>query len=315
MANISLLPFEHPTTVVLVDDEQDYLRGLSIALGRNFNVRSFTNPEPARAAFAAQGGLFAEINHPEQVPRLTDRTRFDLLSVLVTDYEMGTSNGVDLCRRLENRAIGRILLTGKVDERFAVRAFNEDIIDRYVRKDDPQFIELTRQFIAGLQQDYFQRSAASHDDPRYLEKAGYLFDPVFAKYFRESRLDNSIIESYLNFDLPGFYMADGDGDLLLFLVLTESRIAEHIERAENHNAPRELVDLLRAGRVIPCFPDRDSHYSPIYATTWRNWTVASKILDGRKRYYHAVVSGTPAQAAFLGAEIYPYNRYLQTLRH
>jgi CheY-like chemotaxis protein len=314
MTMTSVLPFQHPTTAALVDDDPGFLQSFSLSQRRAAPLRTFSEPRSLLAAQSAQEPLAATLYQPDQLPHLSDSTRFDLITVLVTDFEMGPMDGVELCRRVENRAIGRILLTGKVDERFAVRAFNEDVIDRYLRKDDPQLVELTRRYVAELKLDYFRHLLGSPDDPRYRARAEFLSDPAFAAFFDGSTRDNGIVEHHLCFGIPGFVMLDGEGELLVLLVMTESRLAQHIETAESLKAPRELVELLRSGLALPCFPGTGGFYSPVYASTWKNWTVTGRILEGRKRYYHATVSGAAAQAITAGIGILSCHQYLTAPR-
>ncbi len=216
MSSIGILPFEHPTTIALVDDDPDFLSSFGLAQtivsGR---LRSFSVPEQVLSAIAAQRDVFANPNRLGGEASVADPERFSALSVLVTDYEMGHHNGGDLCRRIENRAIGRIGVTGKVDERFAVSAFNENLIDRYLRKDDPQLVEKTGQFVTELKREYFSRSATPVSDSTYRAKVGFLFDPEVADFFHQSCQDNGMVEYYLSFDLPGFLMLDADGEPLL----------------------------------------------------------------------------------------------------
>lgn len=311
MATMSTLPYEHPTTTVLVDDDKGFLRSFSLALHRQGPMKTFFSPNDAAREINAQGRVPSNSISGHGLPPLGDPGRFGLFSVLVTDYEMGTMNGVELCQRIGSSPVGRILLTGKVDERYAVRAFNDDIIDRYVRKDDPEMVELVKRYIRELKQEFFRRSAVSRSDTQTQERARLLADPVIGEHFERSRRENAVVEYYLSSAFPGFLMLDAEGDMLVFAVLSERQMAEHIEIAENAAAPKELLELLRAGLVIPFFPTGGGLYSPEYFDTWKNWAFTANTIEGKKRYYHAVVSGPAARSVFLNRPVFPYNRYLQ----
>jgi hypothetical protein len=138
-----------------------------------------------------------------------------------------------------------------------------------------------------------------------------LVDPIFGDYFERSRRENGVVEYYLSSLFPGFLMLDAEGDMLVFAVLTERQLAEHIEIAENANAPKELLELLRAGLVIPFFPTEGGLYSPEFFDTWKNWAFTANTIEGKKRYYHSVVSGPAAHAALLNRPVFPYNQYLR----
>lgn len=311
MANLSTLPYEHPTTIVMVDDDKGFLKSFSLAIHREGSVKTFSSPDGAVRKIKAQGEILAGFIPGNGLPRLGDPGRFELFSVLITDYEMHAMNGVELCERIGASPLGRILLTGKVDERYAVRAFNDDVIDRYVRKDDPEMIELVKKYILELKREFFRRTVSSLSKPQQQERTRLLTDPILSEYFERSRRDNGVVEYYLSSLFPGFLMLDAEGDILVFAVLTERQLAEHIEVAENADAPKELLELLRAGLVIPFFPTEGGLYSAEFFATWKNWAFTANIIEGKKRYYHSVISGPAAHVGFLSRPVFPYNRYLR----
>jgi len=311
MANSCTLSYEHPTTIVLVDDDEGFLKSFSLALHREGSVKTFVSPVTAAQQINTQGEVLASFLPSQGLPRLSDPGRFELFSVLVTDYEMDVMNGVELCRHITGSPVGRILLTGKVDERYAVRAFNDDTIDRYVRKDDPDMVDLVKRYIRDLKREFFQRTLAASSETQKEERTRLLCDPAVTEFFRRSRQENGVIEYYLSNLFPGFLMLDAEGEMLAFAVLTEGQMAEHIEAAENANAPKELLELLRAGMVIPFFPSERGRYAPEFFDTWKNWVFTASTIEGRKRYYHAVVSGPAAHAGFLNWPVFPYNQYLR----
>jgi len=311
MPNLSVLPFNHPTTIVLVDDDDVFLGHLSLALYRQGVLKTHASPFEALADIQANERLSSQILPVGRLPMVDDPRRFSLFSVLVTDYEMGAMNGMQLCGQLGANPLGRIMLTGKVDERHAVRAFNQDTIDRYVRKDDPEVIEVLKGFIGELKQQFFSRLVSSAHEDLIRGKNPFLYDPVFSERFHRYRRDNGIVEYYLGSDFPGYLLLDAKGEVLVFAVLTERQMAEHVEAAENCDAPRDMLDLLRAGLVIPFFPTRSGYYSREYAESWKDWTFTADLIEGKKRYYHSVVSGPAADGLFQGRQVYPYNRYLQ----
>ncbi len=305
MATLSTLQYEHPTTIAMVDDDKGFLNSFSLAIHREGTVKTFSSPDIAAREIKAQGEVLAGFIPRNGLPRLGDPGRFELFSVLITDYEMDAMNGVELCQQIGGSPVGRILLTGKVDERFAVRAFNDDIIDRYVRKDDPEMVELAKKYTLELKQEFFRRTASSLSETQQQERTRLLADPIFGEYFERSRRENGVVEYYLSSLFPGFLMLDAEGDILVFAVLTERQLAEHIEAAENANAPKELLELLRVGLIIPFFPTEGGLYSPEFFATWKNWAFTANTIEGKKRYYHSVISGPAAHASFLNQPVFP----------
>lgn len=312
MPALSALPFSYPTTIVLVDDDESFLKHMTMALFRQGLMKTHHLPQSALGDMKENEQLLADfVPAAGNLPGLDDPRRFDLFSVLITDYEMGAMSGEELCEQLGSNPVGRIMLTGKVDERHAVRVFNQDAIDRYVRKDDPLVIEHLQSFIDELKVRFFSRLASTVPDDLVQRRNPFLYDPVFGIYLERSLKENGIVEYYLGHTFPGYLMVDADGELLAFVVLSERQMAEHVEAAENAGAPAELLELLRSGRVVPFFPTDDNLYSSEFAGSWKEWTFTADLIEGKKRYYHAVVSGPAARGIFPGRSVYSYNRFLQ----
>lgn len=315
MANLCALPFEHPTAIILVDDDSVFLKNFSLALHRLGVMKSFTSSSDALANINAQHAKLYDCIPTRGLPRINDPRRFDLFSVLIADYEIDTMSGLELCEKISDSPIGRILLTGKVDERCAVRAFNDNVIDRYVRKDDPDVFDLIRKYTEELKHDFFRRTASLITESLPHEQVRFLADSIFCDDFERRRQENGIVEYYLSNSFPGYLMLDANGDVLVFAVLTERQMAEHVEVAENENAPKQLLDLLRAGLAIPFFPTNGGFYSAEFRDSWKNWTFTADMIEGKKRYYQSVVSGPAANAALSNRPVFSYNKFLDSVRN
>ncbi len=303
MTTLAVLPFQHPTRIALVDDDAAFLRSFSRDMRGHGLVSTFVRPEEAVAEIKRQTQQTAGLDLSRRIARIGDPSRFDAFSVVIGDYE--------LFKAIVPSHAGRILLTRKVDERHAVRAFNDETIDRYVRKDEPDMMDRIRGFVEKLKYSYFRRCAASVVEAGFREQASFLFDPVFGASFERSCAENDIVEYYLDPLTPGFIMLDGEGELLVNKVLSEMQMAQHAEIAGMRGAPGDFLDLLRSGQAMPVFPTRDGFYSAEFADSWKEWTFSTRMLDGARRYYTAVASG-PAVTAMVGnATPAPYAHYVE----
>ncbi|HQT26105.1 MAG TPA: response regulator, partial [Burkholderiales bacterium] len=84
-----------------------------------------------------------------------NRQRFDMPSVLIIDYAMPQMNGLELCEAVRGLPCKKILLTGQADEKLAVDAFNRKLIDRFIKKNDPDALNRLEGEIIQLQKDFF----------------------------------------------------------------------------------------------------------------------------------------------------------------
>ncbi len=143
--------FRRMGSIMLVDDDADYLEMLAMVLPRHWAIRLFVRP--TRCVYA----LHRELRHWEsdlwQFQHMVDlwrqgkplipqvlaywaraQDRHALTHVCVVDYSMPAMDGLQLLSELVDWPGARVLLTGQADERVAVHAFNRRLIDQYVPK-------------------------------------------------------------------------------------------------------------------------------------------------------------------------------------
>lgn len=163
MAKLAIQPYFHPTTVVFVDDSIDFLSNLSLQLDAALAYRLFDSPSSAlkyinntKEARSLSHRFFATIKDTvsgsttepvlhldmaaiQQEVRNTER--FAETAVVIVDYAMPQMNGIEFCEQIDSPHIKKVLFTGVADEEVAVRAFNEGIIDRFIRKSERDVYE------------------------------------------------------------------------------------------------------------------------------------------------------------------------------
>ena len=176
--NIGIRPYFFPTTVAIVDDSPDFLANLSLSLDPVLAFHVFDSPSHALIALNSDLAIapgperyFTIYQHREEHSfdhhvidlnmanvhlEVFNEHRFERYSVAVVDYDMPEMNGLDLCRRLAHAPVRKVLLTGKADEKVAVEAFNEGIIDRFILKQSPDAMTRLQDTIRELQAQYFR---------------------------------------------------------------------------------------------------------------------------------------------------------------
>jgi CheY-like chemotaxis protein len=160
--------------------------------------------------------------------------RFEQVSVVVVDYDMPEIDGLEFCRNLKNKAVKKILLTGKADEQTAVRAFNEKTIDRFIRKQDDDVMARLNRAIAELQREHFEQVEHMLADALSVGSHLFLRDPAFAERFAEISRGLGIVEHYLCCAPDGILMLDMQRHRsYLLIVQTEEMI-----RAQLRDRPR-----------------------------------------------------------------------------
>lgn len=222
--------FSHPTTVILFDDDMSYLRNLSLTLPeQNFTYKLCQSAEETlsiinKAPIDFESGDFIRENEMEHtnssafeydIPSVHNLSqndqRFEKISTLIVDYDMPEMNGVEFLKKIQNKNIRKILLTGQASEEIAINAFNQGVIHRYIKKNSIE--KQLNEAIIESQKDYF-KSLSEYFLNTLIEKFGAdsaLKDPVFEAYFNGICESYNIIETYLLDPIGSYLMLDDKG--------------------------------------------------------------------------------------------------------
>lgn len=332
MKNSSILPYFHPTTVLLVDDSSDFLSNLSLQLDAALAYRLYDSPVNAlgylnnsRNTRSLSERFFATIKDnfrgvpTEPILRLDlaaiqqevrNTERFAETSVVIVDYAMPQMDGIEFCQQIDNPHIKKVLFTGVADEEIAVRAFNTGVIDRFIRKNERDVYEQVNIAIQELQTSYIREIVRTVSHVLSLHSRDHHADPAFVELFDGLQSAHGFIEYYMATEPNGFLLLDADGHAARLVILTDDELALHAQLARNRGAPQELLDALASGDNIPYFKAApDGHYRPEY-TNWRDCMHPAQILEGNSRYHWALV---PYETAPATGVVASYNGYLDWL--
>ena len=203
-------PYYHPTTTAIVDDCADFLANLGLNLHASLSYRTFVSPLDALDALNSMHAnvpgperFFSLYQHREEhsldhhvidlnlariYREVFSEKRFQRYSVIVVDYDMPEMDGLEFCRQLSHSPARKVLLTGKADDKVAVQAFNEGIIDHFIPKQDPNATKLLQDTIRNMQEDYFMDGERMIEDALNIGPMHFLRDPFFCGAFFEHLL-------------------------------------------------------------------------------------------------------------------------------
>ena len=332
----SLCPFYYPTTAVFVDDDADFLVNLSLQLDqglayqlsasprdalRDINVagtqkplykrclspyRDYPDKQPfgnSRQVFVLDLGMISEEVHNAQ--------RFSEVSVAVVDYDMPEMNGLEFCHSIENPYVKKILLTGKADEKTAVDAFNQGIIDQFIMKSDAAAAGKLNAIIAKLQHVYFEDIAATFIKCLAVNSPDFLGDPRFGEFFAELRHKKGIIEYYLSLEPSGFLLLTASGAAYLLIVMSPDDFKVHWEIARDQDGPRELLDILERQEKLPYFW-RTGGFFNSGGDDWMDQLVPAETFVGQTVYRFALI-GDPPSISTGRESVLSYEDYLSLI--
>ncbi|RQR58547.1 response regulator [Burkholderia sp. Bp9126] len=326
-------PFAFPTTVGFIDDSASFLANLSLQLDTQLAFRFFHSPERAISVIndeaiqplAAEDFLCRYHDRSEQSDaheviairidairrQMHNARRFERTSVVAVDYDMPGMNGLEVCRRIANPAVKKIMLTGKADEQVAVKSFNHGLIDRFIRKQDVHAMSALTEAIDEMKRAYLRQTQRTVIEALGLSEYRFLVDPAFVAKASEIFCELGIVEHYLSTRPTGLVMLDSAGTPYLLLVHTEDALRATREIAVERGAPAAFLAELDNGHRVPYFPDSEGYY-PLGCTLWQPYMHSATVVRGQHVYTCSVIKNPPGLD--LGS-IVSYDAYLERLDH
>ncbi len=331
MHHFSIPTCYFPSTAVFVDDSCDFLLNFVLQLDEGLAYRVFDSPFAAldcihqkrcELELLSQRCL-SEYTEAKNCP-LTNHTinldlaaihaeiynskRFSEISVVVVDYAMPGMDGIEFCKRIEDTHIKKILLTGQADEKLAIEAFNEGLIDRYIKKSDPDVANLIAKGIHDLQLQYFQSMSDVVVRMLSVTSPGCLHDSQFSALFWDLCKKNKIVEFYLADNSGSFLMLDESAQLSFLIVKNDADMKLHYDLALDSGASGEVLDELHNREKIPCFWQSKSN-TPQWSE-WSSCLVPAQKYQSDETYYYAYAQG-PILFDVQSDKILSYHQYLE----
>jgi CheY-like chemotaxis protein len=307
-----MLPlFYFRPTICWIDDDRIFLDAVSITFREHYNCLTFDMPFQAIHYFSeyqaplsqtrfirefTESDLHGTNNHfpvdlciPTIAELINIEGKYNEIAVAIIDYNMPNMNGLELCKKLQNFPFKKILLTGEAENQEVIKAFNDGIIDRFIRKDNNVAGEL-KKYISQLTNEYFYEKSANIISYLESSKVSVLSDQIFIEFFKEWLNENSITEYYLFNKQGSFLVKNKDGKLSYFVVMSEQDKSEFVQL--NDDAPEEMQSLLRkltTENMVPFFGHGKESWE-ISLDKWKNYFFPAKTIEGRDKYYWIVLN-------------------------
>jgi CheY-like chemotaxis protein len=305
----ALLPFYHPTTCIVIDDDRLYLDSFSYNYSDIALCATEHRPERAIERLlrdAGQNALSIEEANlapagdgsaEDPVVRLPasriaamagDPARFSRVSVAIVDFAMPGMTGVELCRKIKHLPVKKVLLTGKTGDSTAVAAFNEGLINLFLVKHDPDLPGKLRRIILELQYDYFKALTAPLKPIVKLEDTAFLGDARIAAWVREFSTRIGAVEHSLLLSPPGLMLGSEAGQVTIVWIAGRDRMRAQLEIAIEESAPEALVERLRAGDTILACPTQTGFYEQKHASDWQKYVLPCEEIRGNSLWKVAI---------------------------
>ena len=294
------LPLFHPTMVVFLDDNKLLLRALQLEFGDVNRIYTTDVNEALRLLNSSYDSLLDDIikndsrddasptsytfDFENLLAALYDENRYKIPSVLVIDHSMPQMTGIEFCKKVQHLPCKKIILTGHGSLDTAVQAFNDGIIDYFLKKEGEDLSDKINTVINRMQHEFFEDISNS-----LLKYMGSLFQQsdAYQELWRNVK-ESSIVSEYYLLDESGSYLFVDEAKNFHWLMVREQKlINEYADIAEGFDANEDLLVALREHKAFPYFLTKtDADASP---DEWQNYLQPCQPLgDG---LYYAVASG------------------------
>ncbi len=328
-----LFPYYFPTTVVFVDDNAAFLKGLALQLPEDLAYQMFETADSALAHINQPGpaplyqrcfshyratgvdSASAQLIHLDLslIEReVSNADRFREITVVVVDYDMPGMDGLAFCKRIQNPHIRKVLFTGVADEKVALQAFNAGIIDRFIIKSDPNAVTRVVESLEVLQSAYFRSISEMLRRSLLLNAPDFLSDLAFEEFFTRMRRRHKFVEYYLVARPGGFLLLTDHGVLYRLVVLSEAEMEQQEAFARDHGAPQSIIDSLASRRHLGYFYEPIEEYFEAGEYDWNEYVFPAQRLEGAQAWYWSLIESPPVDIDF-DAETSHYAAYLERL--
>ena len=264
-------PFYFGTSILLIDDDRDYLDSLSLLLqstvnnieigDNSYNLQNIKSS--CRVLFDAFSTLLTDYVQSQDCERgesgvkvALDRLKMIFAvcrtfpSVIISDYDMPRMNGVDFLAQIKDVPVKKILLTGAADATTAVDAFNRGIIDAYIKKNDEDLFENLSVKIHDMRERFYNKLLDPYRrwQPKIFQDIAN--DKMFISFFSEICHQHSVHSYYYSGEPFGFILIDDQDRRHALLLRGQTHIQNSLKNL-SHGISEAEKTMLNDCRNFP----------------------------------------------------------------
>lgn len=305
--------FYFPSTVVWVDDSAIFLQSIKFSENEfEFDrIKTFENPLDSLKYLQSYASKilnlkFLSVCDKYEESDLVDHQPVDInfeiisrmmlstgiedeVSVLIVDYDMPEMKGTELCRRLEGLPCKKILLTGAVSEKEVVLAFNDGIIDCYIRKNGESFIEEINTYVKLLTEKYFSERSAAILSHLEASKKLHFSDPAFVAFFSEWCQKNNILKYFIVDKFGNIRTINHEGKSSYFVIYNNHKLNEFISLNSIIDESNVFLKQIASKKKLPFFGEGVNGWD-VEIEEWKNHLFPCDVMKGQEDYYWCVVN-------------------------
>lgn len=286
--------FFHPTRKILLDDDNTFTQSVLLKMhGKYFSeinstteaLKYFSEEYKPKTGKSNLISLAPTIFDPSRAYTLNiefeknDKSIFkafrDDISILFVDYNMPGMHGIDFLKKIKESPMKKVLVTSEHDYTIAIDAFNNGMIDAYIRKDEPDFLIKLQHITSELEWTYFTDLSKIISD---LPEFDYLKNSNFIKLFMQFLADRKITGFYLTDKQGTFCTYNITGEKEYFIIRNTIQLQQLSEFAAEDGASEKTINDLAQAKAIPFFNFKEHWEIP--AGEWNSYLYSANELPG-----------------------------------
>lgn len=297
----------YPTISVFIDDEISFLEALKDRFQEQMPMQCFHDAKQAIGFIKSQQldksyenflsnseDLFLQqkfnLNIAAIYQQIFDKDRYHKISVLVLDYTLPNLTGLDIAKQFENNHFKKILLTGDADEEIAIHAFNQGLINRYLKKASSKLTSKLEEYLNALKWEYFLEQSHTFYTAMLTDAGSNFFasDEDYFKVFSNLWHSDLYSEFYL-FDESGsmlFVDKNQQTDLLIMRNKDDMKTQKEFIELSDENFPDEILDALNSNKYFLFNPLGDAN--DFIKNDIKNFLVKCNYSPEKRYAYHLI---------------------------
>lgn len=271
MNDLSLV--HHPTSVMIIDDNLNFLKATMAMLSDEYmNIIPYDSPNNA-INFIENIYNTNQINIKEYIynyenycifagyKMIYSKLRFSLISSIFTDYEMPGITGLDFLKKIKEKDIFKVMLTGIATDTMAQSILEKNLIQYFIRKNNFNFQdEIVHAMELGSLKFENKFYESINSILKNINDIDFILSAKLCDLLNKIIKEKDIIEYYIIDDNGSFLFIDKNNNISSIFVYNKNdylKLYTKFREIFDHNL---LSDLVNGNKII-CFPYKSEQLS------------------------------------------------------
>lgn len=209
-------------------------------------------------------------------------------STLIIDYDLQETNGLDISNCYSDLGFYRVLLSGIADEKIAVNAFNNGLIEGYISKANGDLFREIKEQLSLANDHYFKKISSIYQNFLSDEEAKLIKNNHVIEFFEGYCQQKNISEYYYLFGTSSFLVIDENGKKFKLSFIYSEHIDHTLDILIDQKAPDDLIEVTRQRSFFPIFPTDDGMYTEEFKDCWNKYLYKPTQLEATNDIFYII---------------------------